>query len=126
MRFPERSGRPIGTLYDDLAEVAIVVVRLCAHTPMTAWVDHCDIIHVDSPSRVSAAPPDWIVGTYDPEAAVADVEDDLQRMFDEHCIAGTLTYGPSSLLSGAKDALRLTTEVSRMADVSERPPGGRN
>jgi len=54
----------LGTLYDDLEQVAAKAARLCADQALTVWVDHADQVFIDLPPDVIHAPRDYIVGTY--------------------------------------------------------------
>jgi hypothetical protein len=94
-------------LSDDLVEVAEIVVLLCAWPAMTVWIDHRNLVHIDSQLSVASAPADWIVGTYGPYSAATDIADDLDRMRAEHCPDVPLLAGPSEALLTARAAARL-------------------
>ena len=107
-------GRPIGTLHDDLSELACVVAASCARRQLTLWVDHQDVVYLDVPSLVMTAPPDWIVGTYGPPSEPSHIEADLSRMFQEHCTRKPASARPSSMLVEAKAALDLPLRIRRL------------
>ncbi len=114
MPSPEAFGRAVGSLHDDLADVADVSMRLCRRsTSLTLWVDHLDIVYCDPPRNVKDAPADWIVGTYGPGATAQQIEADLERMREEHCEKSLRADGPSQVLAAARSTLRLGDYVDR-------------
>jgi hypothetical protein len=121
MRRIDFRGCPIGSLHDDLFEVAKVAAHFCGHRPRTVWVDHLDVVHIDRPDDVAHAPPDMVVGTYRGSKMIAAIERDLSDMLHQHGLRPLGFRRPSVLLIAA---INLVHDRAR-GDVIKTPRASR-